>query len=436
MVAVFAVTWVMVAAGGPTAAGAETLVISGGTIHTLVGEPGVGDIVIEEGRIASVGGIAGESATEGEVSRIDATGLHVYPGLIDPLSQLGLIEIGAVSATNDRAEIGGYNAHLRALTALHPASELIPVARANGVTHALIAPRGDEGVVLGQAGLVRLDGWTVEEMTLEPDLALIVDWPEVRTRRFDFSTFSLKETPFEEAKEKAEERRGEFEDWLEAGRHYEQAVAAGSDRLERDQRLEALASALAGEQLVILKAQSKRDIEAAIEFAEEHELRFAIAGGRDSWEIADLLAEKEVPVILGFTQSLPRNADDPYDRPFRTPGVLVEAGVRIAFASGAGGGFGPGGPHSVRTLPYEAATAVPHGLSAEDALRALTIWPAEILGVDDRVGTLEVGKLGHLMITDGDPLEITTTVRHVVIGGREVSIDNRHRALYERYRSR
>jgi len=423
----------LVAAVSPTVA--DTLVISGGTVHTMVGEPVSADVVIRDGVIESVAGVATEEALSG-ATRIDATGLHIYPGMIDPLSQLGLIEIGAVSATNDRAEMGGYNPHLRSLTALHPSSELIPVARANGVTHALIAPQGDEGVVVGQAGLVQLDGWTVEEMTLASDVAMMIDWPQVRTRRFDFSTFTIKETPFKEAQEKADEKKKELAEWIAAARHYGQARAAGSQRLKRDRRLESLADALEMGQRMIIKAQSKRDIEAAIEFAEEHELNIVLAGGRDAWEVADLLAEKEIPMILGFTQSLPRNEDDPYDRPFQTPGVLVEAGVRISFASGAGGGFGPGGPHSARTLPYEAATAVAYGLDAGDALRALTIWPAEMLGVDDRLGSVEVGKLGNLMITDGDPLEITTAVRHVIIGGREVSTANRHRDLYEKYRAR
>ena len=318
---------------------AETLVVAGGTVHTMVGEPIVADVVIRDGVIVAVGGDA-----PAESRRVDAAGLHVYPGIIDPLSQLGLIEIGAVSATNDRAELGGYNAHLRALTALHPSSDLIPVARANGVTHALIAPQSSDGVIAGYAGLVDLAGWTVEEMTRVPDLALVIDWPEIQTRRFDFSTFTVKETPFNEAQEKASEKQSEFESWIEAARHYGQARNAGSARLVRDQRLEALADALESDRLIIFKLQSKRDIEAAVAFAERHELEIALAGGRDAWEVADLLAEKEIPVILGFTESLPQSADDPYDRPFRSPGLLVEAGVRISFASGAGGGFGPGAP--------------------------------------------------------------------------------------------
>jgi imidazolonepropionase-like amidohydrolase len=329
-----------------------------------------------------------------------------------------------------------YNPHLEAATAIHPSSELLPVARANGITHAVVAPEVDDGVIAGQAALVHLDGWTVEEMAIDSSVAMVIQWPEIVTRRFDFSTFSMKESAFKEAQEKAEEQQDELRNWLEAARHYSQAVEAGSKRLESDLRLAALAEVLDGGKPVIIQADSKRDIEAAVEFAETEDLRMILAGGRDAWEVKEMLAEKGIPVILGIVQSLPREDDDPYDMPFRNPGELAAAGVKIAFASGAGGGFGPGGPHSSRTTPYEAATAVAFGLSQDDALKALTLWPAEFLGVGDQLGSIESGKIANLIVTDGSPLEITTQVLHLVIDGREVSTDNQHRSLYEKYRAR
>ena len=224
--------------------------------------------------------------------------------------------------------------------------------------------------------------------------------------------------------------------WLEASRHSAQALAAGSDRLEQDLKLATLAQGLVDDRLFIVGADSTRQIESAVEFAEKVGYRLIVAGGRDAWKVKDLLAERQIPVILGIVQSLPAEDDDAYDMPFRNPGELVAAGVKIAFSSGAGGGFGPGGPHLSRTTPYEAATAVPYGLSAEDALRALTLWPAEMLGVGDRLGSIEAGKIANLIVTDGSPLEITTQIEHVVIDGREVSTDNLHRRLYEKYRAR
>jgi len=413
---------------------AETLVIRGGTVHPISGDSFVGDVVLEDGVVSAVGPNA--SAPSG-AGTIDAAGLHVYPGMLDALSQLGLLEVGAVAATDDQAEMGAYNPHLHAATAIHPASEVIPVTRANGITHAVVAPQTDrDGVIAGRAALVHLDGWTIEEMAIEPSIAMVIRWPAIQTRRFDFTTFSVKETPFNEAKENAEEKQNELRDWIEAARHYRQAAESGDGRAERDLKLEALAQFLDGDAPVIVLANNKRDIEGAVEFAGKEGLKMILAGGRDAWKVKDMLAEKDIPVILGLTQSLPNEQDDPYDRTFRNPSELVDAGIKIAFASGAGGGFGPGGPHNSRTTPYEAAQAIPFGLSEDAALKALTLWPAEILGVADRLGTIEPGKAGNLIVTDGNPLDITTRIEHLIINGREVPVANRHRSLYEKYRSR
>lgn len=411
-----------------------TLVVEGGTVHPMTAEPFVGNVVMEDGTITAAGA---DAVAPAGATRIDATGLHVYPGMMDALTQLGLVEINSVPATDDQAEMGTYNPHLTAATAVHPASDTIPVARTTGITHALVAPEADDGgVIPGQAALMNLDGWTVEEMAIDPVAAMIIEWPGVVTRRFDFSTFSMKETPFKEAEENAEKAQNELRDWFDAARHYAQATAADGGRANRDLRLEALARITSGDQRVIVVAQSKRDIEAAVAFADEQSIEMVLAGARDAREVASLLAEKQIPVILGMTQSLPQWEDDPYDHPYSAPGELVAAGLRIAFASGAGGGFGPGGPHGVRTIPYEAAMAVPYGLAAEDAMRALTLWPAVMLGLGDRIGSIDEGKIGNLVVTDGSPLELTSQVKHLIIDGREVSTDNRHRRLYETYRAR
>ncbi len=414
---------------------AQPLVLEGGTVHSLAGEPFIGRLVISGGVIQAVGG---EVATPAEATVLDVAGLHVYPGMFDAMSTHGLVEISAVAATVDTTELGQYNPHLKAAEAIHPASEVIPVTRANGITHTLSTPGASRGggVIAGQAALIHLDGWTVEEMAIDESAAMVVQWPEIRTRTFDFTTFSRRNVPFKEAEEKAEEARAELRDWLEAARHYAQASAAGSGRLERDLKLEALARVLDGGQPVILLANQARDIEAAVAFAEEHGLKMILAGGRDAWKVKELLAEKRIPVILGRAQSLPAEDDDPYDRPARTAAELHAAGIELAFGSAAGGGFGPSGPHSSRTLPYEAATAAAYGLPREEALKALTVYPARILGAGDRLGTLEAGKIANLIVTDGDPLEITTRVLHVIIGGQQVSTDNRHRSLYEKYRAR
>lgn len=432
---IFAFLVASVASVSVTPAFAETLVIDGGTVHTMTGAPFVGRVVIANGVVTAVGA---DVAIPTDAKRIDATGLNVYPGIFDALSTLGLIEVNAVSATNDQAEMGMYNPHLEAATAIHPSSEVIPVTRANGVTHAVVSPQaGRDGVIAGRATLVNLDGWTVEEMAIDASLALLINWPGIVTRRFDSTTFSFKDTPYNDAKEEAEKKQNELREWVEAARHYAQAKGADRSRADADQKLAALSQCLAGKKPIIIQADAKRDIEAAIAFADEFGLTMILAGGGEAWKLKDKLAEKKIPVILGRTQSLPREDDDPYDRPYANPGVLHAAGVRIAFSSGGGGGgSGPGGPHSSRTLPYEAAMATGFGLAQDDALRALTIWPAEIFGVADRLGSIAPGKIANLMVTDGNPLEITTNVRHLIIAGREIPAENKHESLYEKYGSR
>lgn len=416
--------------------------IRGATVHTLTGEAGAAPfegatVVVRDGRIAAVGP---DVSVPAEASVIDGSGLHVYPGMMDAFSRLGLTEIGAVDASVDEAEITRWNPHLTAATAVHPASEHIPVARANGVTHALTAPASDggggffgggggEGGIPGRAALLHLAGWTVEEMALEPSVALVVEWPEIQTRSFDFSTFSFEETSYTEAKEVFDEAVAELEEWFEAAAHYRQAVERGDPaKLDRNLKLEHLARTLGGDLPVIAVADEKRSIESALEVAERWNLRLILAGGDDADELADELAERGVPVILGPTQSLPAEEDDPYHAPFSLPGALHGAGVEIAFAT-----FGSA---DSRTLPYEAASAVPFGLSRDAALRAIIVAPATILGLGDALGTIEPGKLGNLMVTTGDPLEIQTRVEYVFIDGVPVDRMNKHRALYEEYRRR
>jgi imidazolonepropionase-like amidohydrolase len=426
---------VVLAFSAPALSFAQTIVIDGGTVHTMAGAPFVGRVVIANGVITAVGA---DAVVPPDAKRIDATGLHVYPGICDAMSTLGLIEVDAVSATNDQAEMGMYNPHLEAATAIHPSSEVIPVTRANGVTHALVAPRaGRDGIIAGQVALVNLDGWTVEEMAINPSVAVVINWPSIVTRRFDSTTFSFKDTPYNDAKEEAEKKQNELREWVEAARHYKQAKGSEGSRAGADQKLAALSECFEGKKAVIIQAEAKRDIEAAIAFADEYGFRMILAGGGEAWKLKDILAKKNIPVILARTQSLPREEDDPYHQPYSNPGLLRAAGVRIAFASGAGGGGGGGsGAHSSRTIPYEAAMATGFGLSEDEAMRAITISPAEIFGVSDRLGSLEAGKIANVIVTDGSPLQITSNVRHLIVAGREVSGENKHQSLYEKYRSR
>ncbi len=418
---------------GQTAHAQNTLALTGGEIHTLTGQViANGTIVIEDGRIAAVG--ANVQVPAG-AQVMDVSGRRVYPGLFDAMTQIGLTEVGAVPVTNDYQELGDFNPHLVAATAVHPASEHIPVARANGVTHVTSAPRAGGGFrsggssgFPGQATLINLDGWTVEEMQLLNSIGMVLQWPTIRTREFDMNAFEFRDRPYKQAKEEFDERLRELKTWFESAKHQRQAVQSGEPGVERDLKLEALGAVMNGDLPMIIVANGERNIRTAVEFAEAEGFPYILAGGREAWKVADLLVEHDVPLILGTTQTMPSGEDESYDEAYTNPGKLHAAGVRFAIAT-----FGSS---NVRTLPYEAAQAVPFGLPEEEALRAITVRPAEILGVDDRVGTIETGKLANLIVTDGSPLEIQTRVSEIIIEGRPVGTDNKHQALYERYRAR
>ncbi len=405
---------------------APALAIRGGTVHTLAGaQMEGGTVLIANGLIAEVGR---DVSVPTGAQVIDATGLHVYPGLFDAMSQLGLTEVGAVDVTNDMTELGAYNPHLLAMTAVHPASEHIPVARANGITHTVSMPGGrGGGVISGQGSLIHLDGWTVEEMVIERSVGVVLNWPTIQTRRRNFATGSVSESSYSDAKKAYDEKVSELDEWLEGARQYEGSLDAGTD-VERDLKLEALGKVLDGELPFLVSADSERDINAALDFAKRNNVRVVILSGSQAWKVADRLVAEEVPVILGPTQSLPGGEDWGYDRMYALPGQLHAAGVKI--------GFGTFNASASRNLPYEAGSAVSFGLPREEALKAVTINPAEILGVGDRLGTIETGKIANLIVTDGDPLEIKTQILQLIINGVIADKMNKHLELYERYRAR
>lgn len=408
----------------PAPVTAQTYAIQGGTVHTLAGESFVGTVVVRNGHILAVGENVSVPAGA-EV--VDATGKHVYPGMFDAITGLGLTEIGAVAMTNDSREQGNFNPHLQAATAIHPATEHIPVARANGITITMAAPQGGNGAIAGQASLIGLDGWTVEEMQIDPGAAMVINYPSLGGGGGRFGRFGGSQTSWSDQQERYEEAVSRLDEFMEAGRRYHQVTTAGAD-LPRDLKNEAMAKVVNREMPVLLSANGERNIRNAVEWAQRQEIDFVITGGREAWRIADWLAENEVGLILSPTQSMPSGPDEAYDEAYTNPAKLHAAGVKIAFATFSSS--------DSRTLPYEAAQAVPYGLPHEVALAAVTKNAAEMLGLDDRIGTIEEGKIANIMITDGDPLEIQTQVTDLFILGRGVSLDNKHKTLYEKYRAR
>ncbi len=405
---------------------AKIFTLAGNTIED-------GTVVLRDGKIAAVGATV-EVPPGAQV--IDAKGLQVYPGIFDSITQMGLREIGAVSATVDSTETGNYNPDVVAATAVSPSSEHIPVSRAAGITEVLAVPGsggfdsgGSSNVIGGQASAIHLAGWVIDEMLIKKSAAMVLHWPEIETQTFDFATFSRKEKPYSEAKQEYDKQVNELTDWLERAKHYAQVMEKGSPaKYDRDLKLEALVPVVRGELPVLVFADRSREIRNAVEFCDKQKLRMILAGGAEAYKVKDLLRSKGVPVILRPMLTLPPDEDDPYDRLLSQPAELAAAGVRFAIAS-FDNSF-------ARRLGQNAANAVAHGLPHEEALKAVTIYPARILGLDDQIGTIEQGKLANIIVTNGDPLELTTDVKYLFIRGQLTSMDNRHLRLYEKYLKR
>lgn len=366
-----------------------------------------GTVVVSGGKIEAIGG-PGEVKVPAGATIIEGRGLHVYPGFIDGGTHLGLVEINSVRGTVDLGETGSFQPDLRMTSAVNVHSELIPVARATGITTAAVF-NNTSGIVGGQAGVIRLAGRSNPEVVIESALGLQINIHGAR-REGDPPGWI-----------------DELKDWWSRARRYHEARQAGRE-VSRDERLEALEPYLSRKLPVIFSANGEPAMRLAVSLIEELELRGVIRGGRDAWKIASLLKEKEIPVIVGPVHASPSERHDPTDAPFFNAARLHEAGVKFAFQSAD--------DWNARNLPFQVGTAVAYGLPHAVALDALTIRAAEILGIEDRTGSLETGKWADLVITDGDPLEILTQVHHLFIRGEPVSLESRHTRLYREFRDR
>jgi imidazolonepropionase-like amidohydrolase len=392
--------------------------LTNATIHLISG--GVvekGTLVFGGGKITALGK---DVAIPADAEVIDLAGKHVYPGLFDALTDLGLVEISSVRGSLDVQETGQINPNTRAVVAVNPDSELIPVARSNGVLLALTAPSGR--LIPGRSAVIQLDGWTWEDMAVSPDAGLHIEWPQPpRTGRRRGPEVPMDTSPPPE--EAAERLRRVLAD----ARAYAAARAADAN-FPRDARWESLQDVLAGKLPIIVHADEVRQITAAVAFAEQEKLKLIIAGGYDAPLCASLLKKHDIPVIVGGVYRLPRRRGDEYDAAFALPAKLHGEGIRFCISS-----QDRHGASSIRNLPYHAATAVAYGLSPEEALKAITLYPAQILGLADRVGSLEVGKHATLFVATGDPLDTPTQVESAWIAGRRIELNDRHKRLYRKY---
>jgi imidazolonepropionase-like amidohydrolase len=349
--------------------------------------------------------------------------LHVFPGLIDAGTQVGLTEIGSAKETQDFSEGGDFQPDLRATTAINPESELIPVTRANGVLTVVVRPIG--GVVGGQAGIINLAGWVPKDMTIIDQLALHVEFPsESPLFWFDPSTAGIGRAV---AKKQREEKIKKLKELFDEAKRYEATRKANPDS-PITPRLEAMLPYVRGDRPVIVSAERKSEIIDAIKLADELKFKMILSGATDAWKVADDLKKHDIPVIVGPVMSLPVERDDPYDAPYANAAKLYRAGVRFCIRST--------GSSNARNLPYEAAMAVSYGLPADEALKAVTIYPAEILGVGDQLGSIDTGKRANLVLTNGDLLQPSTQVLGLFIDGKPLEPTSKQTKLFEKYRER
>ncbi len=398
----------------------KPIALKGATIHPVSG-PDIanGTIVFDKGKIVSLGASANIPA---DAETIDVTGKHIYPGLISADTVLGLTEISAVRSTIDFAEAGQVNPNARAATSINPDSELFPVTRANGILTALVAPEG--GLLSGQSAVVRLDGWTPEAMTIRSPAAMHVRWPEMRLNRNPRAPKSV-----EDQQKDIDKNLKTIRDTFEIARSYWQAKKNPAPDFKTDPRWEAMMPIFDGKLPVFVHAESVAQIEAALAWAKEAQLKITIVGGHDAWRMADQLKATDTPVIIGMATAIPPRRDDPYDSQFGNAAKLQAAGVRFCIARA---GRESEAPHE-RNMPFEASMSAAFGLPKDEALKAVTLYPAQLLGIADQLGSLETGKAATLIVTNGDPLDFPTNVQAAYIDGRKIDLSSRHTRLRDKY---
>jgi len=409
-------------------ASSPTIAIVGATIHPVSGpEIQNGTIVFSKGKITAVGhGVSTAGAT-----LINGAGKHVYPGMIEALSVMGITEVGqGAQGTVDVAETGTMNPNITPYLAVNPDSDLLAVARTTGITHANTAPEG--GIISGTSSLTRLDGWTYEDMNAVQRVSLQINWPRFGGGRggrgggFGGGAAGGDDTTARDRTIKA------IRDIFEDARAYQPAKAVAGPHFEMDIKLEALLPVIDGKVPVIIHANEPRAIRSAVEWAQEEGVRPIIAGAGDLWRAAAFLKENNVPVIVGPILELPGKESDPYDEAYTIAKKLFDAGVKFCIM-----GTGNADDGRTRDLPFQAGMAAAFGLPKDEALKSVTLYPAQILGVGDQLGSLEVGKSASLIVTTGDPLEIRTKVLEEYIDGRKVNLEaNKQYRLYQKYMSR
>ncbi|HBN45267.1 MAG TPA: imidazolonepropionase [Candidatus Marinimicrobia bacterium] len=405
----------------PAPVQAHPILLKDVTVHPVSGPTiAKGQILFENGKIIAMGNRI-PSIPDG-TEEISLAGKHLYPGLIAANTVMGLVEVSAIRSTRDFAEVGSFNPNVRAEVSYNPDSELIPVTRSNGIAIALSVPQS--GLVSGTSASMMLDGWTSETATLKAPIGLHINWPNMTVSH---SPWVRKST--EEQKKERNKQLRELDDIMDKARAYVKSIEADKSSQKTDLKWDRMAQVVKGELPIFINANNVQQIEAAVEWSTRQGVEMVLVGGTDSWMVTDLLKQNNIPVILESTHKLPSRRHSDYDEPFKTPKRLNDAGILFCIGSNSSAFQAA----HLRNLPYTAGTAAAHGLAKDDALKSVTLNSAKILGIDDRVGSLEVGKDATLFITDGDPLEVMTTGEQLYIQGRKVDMSDRHKMLRDKY---
>ena len=395
------------------------VLLNDATLHTVSnGVLESTDLLMVDGKIAAIGK---DLVAPADATVVELQGKHVYPGLIALANQLGLIEIEAVRATDDTREITDTNPDVRAQVAYDAQSDVIPTVRSNGISYSLVFPSGS--LLMGQSSLMQLDAWSWQDATVKAGVALHINWPNASLLSSPWNP----KKPEDLAKQNAEALQKLY-DYMAQAKAYADAKKAGVVTA-LDSRWEAMIPVFSGERAVFAHAEDVRQIRQAIALADKYQLKLTIVGGRDSWRVADELAARKVPVIFGAPFGIPERDDEAVDIAYATPAKLAKAGVTFALSIGS---F-----WDSRNLPFGAGQAAAFGLDKEQALAAVTLNAAKIAGVDDKLGSLEVGKAATVVVSEGDILDYRSSkISQMWIDGRAVDLDNKQKQLHEKYQQR
>lgn len=390
------------------------------TIETITKGSVQGDLLIVDGKIADIGSSLVAPAA---AKTIDCSGKFIYPGFIDAGTNLGTVEVSAVSLTRDNNEIGEIKPHLEALTAVNPSATAIPVTRVSGVTTVLTMPEG--GTIPGKAALINLVGYSPDEMYAGFE-AVRMNFPSGSPRwRGDRRSA-------EDIKKEQDKNLKEIKDLWEEVKLFAKIKAAKEKdptiKQTYNPQLEALVPVVMGEAALLIEVNQAKDILSALKWIKENEVKAVLTGVDEGWRVGKEIAEAGVPVIAGPVIRIPTRGSDRYDAAYTNPGLMHKAGVTVAIRSND--------TENVRDLPFHAGFAAAYGMGREEALKAITIVPAQIMGMESSLGSLEVGKMANLFICDGDPFETKTQIEQVFIQGWEIPMNSRHSLLYDEFLER